>query len=170
MNRLQRIQRVSALFRYVLLSASSIIGIAVIVAMLSPGQDWVSIGDGHFAALWNSSSISHAALIAVMTPVAVTLLLGVYWLQRLLGEYQAGNFFTDSSMRCYVWLVWLKATSFIYSAIWPLLLEGLSAAPGAADWPVSFNAGSFVELIVLLMIVHLLKAAQQISDENKAFV
>ena len=170
MSRLQRIQRVSAVFRYLLLCVSTVIAVAIILAMFSPAQDWVLVGDGRFAQLWNGSSVSHTPLIAVMAPIAIILILGVYWLQRLFGEYQAGRFFTDSSMRCYVWLVWLKATSFLYGAIWPLLLEGLSASPGAADRPVSLDVGTFVELIVLLLIVHLLKEAQQLNDENKAFV
>lgn len=170
MSRLQTIQRVSAVARYLLLGASTIIGLAVILAMFSPGQNWVTVGDGRFAELWNGGSVSHAALLCVMAPIAIILVLGVYWLQRLFGEYQAGRFFTDSSMRCYVWLVWLKAISFIYGAIWPLLLEKLSAPTGYAGWPISLDGGTFVELIVLLLIVHLLKEAQQLNDENKAFV
>lgn len=170
MSRLQTIQRVSAVFRYLLLCVSVIIGVAVILAMFSPGQDWVIVGEGRFAKLWNDGSVSHSALILVMAPIAIFLVLGVYWLQRLFGEYQAGRFFTDSSMRCYVWLVWLKAVSFLYGAIWPLLLEKLSAPTESADWPVSLDAGTLVELIVLLLIVHVLKEAQQLNDENKAFV
>ena len=170
MGRLERVQRVSAWLRYLLLGVSTIIGFAVILAMFIPGQDWVSVGDGSFTKLWNSGTNNHLTLIAIMAPIAITLVLGVYWLQRLFGEYQAGRFFTDSSMRCYVWLVWLKAISFVYGALWPGLLEGLSAPGGTADGSVSLDAGTFVELVVLLLIVHLLKEAQQVSDENKAFV
>jgi hypothetical protein len=170
MGRLEKIQRVSAVFRYLLIAVSAVIGSAVIIAMFTPGQDWVSIGDGRFAELWNSGTSSHLTLIAVMAPVAITLVLGVYWLQRLFGEYQAGRFFTDSNMRCYLWLVWLKAISFFYGAIWPLLLVKLSTAGGDVDLSVSLDAGTFVELVVLLLIVHLLKEAQQLNDENKAFV
>ena len=170
MNRLERIQRVSAVCRYLLIAAATVIGGAVIIAMLTPGQDWVSIGDGRFTQLWNSATSNRLALVAVMTPTALTLVLGVYWLQRLFGEYQAGHFFTDGSMRCYTWLVWLKAASFLYGAIWPFLLEKLSTHPGSSDPSISINAGSFIELIVLIVIVHLLKEAQQLSDENKAFI
>ena len=170
MGRLEKIQRVSGAIRYLLIAASMVIGCAIITALFTPGQDWVSVGDGLFMELWHRGTSNHLALIAVMAPIAITLVLGVYWLQRLFGEYQAGRFFTDCSLRCYVWLVWLKAVNFLYSAIWPLLLENLSTARGTVESSVSIDAGTFVELIVLLLIVHLLKEAQQLSDENKAFV
>jgi len=168
MSQLERIQRLSGVFRYLLLAAATVIGGAVIFALFTNGQDWVSIGDGRFGELWNSETVSHWALGAVMAPVVITLVLGVYWLQRLFGEYQAGRFFSDGSMRCYVWLVWLKVVSFLYGAIWPLLLEKLST--GTADSTVSIDAGTFIELIVLILIVHLLKEAQRLNDENKGFV
>ena len=170
MSRLGRIQRVSAVFRYLLIVASTAIGGAVIIAMFIPGQGWVSVGDGHFAELWNSEASSRLTLVTVIAPSVITLILGVYWLQRLFGEYQAGRFFTDSSMRCYVWLVWLKAANFLYSAIWPALLVELSTARDTVDTAVSIDAGTLIELVVLILIVHLLKEAQQLNDENKAFV
>ena len=170
MARLERIQRISAVFRYLLMAAAIVLGSAIIIAMFSPGQDWVSIGDGRFSGLWHSETSSRTTLIAIMAPVAIMLVLAVYWLQRLFGEYQAGHFFTDGSMRCYIWLVWLKAANFLYGAIWPFLLEKLSTQPGSVEPSISINAGSLVELIVLIVIVHLLKEAQQLSDENKAFI
>jgi hypothetical protein len=170
MGRLERIQQISAVFRYLLIAAATVIGSAVIIAMFTPGQEWVTIGEGGFTELWYSGTSNRLMLIAVMAPTALTLALGVYWLQRLFGEYQAGRFFTDSSMRCYVWLVWLKAFNFLYSAIWPALLVKLSTDGGDADLSLSIDAGTLVELIVLLLIVHLLKEAQQLNDENKAFV
>ena len=170
MGRLEKIQRISAVFRYLLIALATVIGSAVVIALFTPGQEWVSIGDGHFTELWNNSSSNHVAIIAVMAPIALTLVLGVYWLQRLFGEYQAGRFFTDSTMRCYVWLVWLKAISFLYGAFWPSLLVKLSTDGGVAGLSLSIEAGTLVELIVLLLIVHLLKEAQQLNDENKAFV
>ena len=42
---------------------------------------------------------------------------------------------------------------------------------GFGLYPVQPNgAGTLVELIVILLIVHLLKEAQQLNDENKGFV
>jgi hypothetical protein len=170
MSRLERIQRVSAWLRYLLLGASTVVSVAIILAIFIPGQDWLIFGDGSFTKLWNNGKDNHLTLMAIMVPIVITLVLGVFWLQRLFSEYQAGCFFTDGSMRCYVWLIWLKVISFVYGAVWPVLLEGLSAPPGTVDGAVSFDAGTFVEIIILLLIVHLLKEAQLVSDENKAFI
>jgi hypothetical protein len=170
MGKLEKMQRVSGVLRYLLIIGATVIGGAIIIALLTPGQDWVNIGDGQFTELWDSGQSSQLSLIAVMAPIAITLILGVYWLQRLFGEYQAGRFFGDSTMRCYIWLVWLKAISFLYGAVWPLLLAQLSTTEGSVEPSLSLDVGTLVELIVLLLIVHLLKEAQQLNDEIKAFV
>jgi hypothetical protein len=168
MSRLDRIQRISAVFRYLLIIGSALIGSAVVIALITPGQDWVSVGDGLFIALWHSQGSDRSTLIAIMAPVACLLIFGVYWLQRLFGEYQAGRFFTDNNMRCYTWLVWLKVAGFLYGIVWPQLL--LATDTAAAEVSLILDAGTLIELIVLLLIVHLLKEAQQLNDENKAFV
>jgi hypothetical protein len=97
------------------------------------------------------------------------LVLGVYWLQRLFGEYQVGHFFTDATMRCYVWLVWLKVGNFGYGAIWPFLL-GNVVGTTSGEQARAVDVGSLVELVILVLIVHVLKEAQQVHEENQAFV
>jgi len=170
MGRLERVQKISGALRYLLVFASALLGGAIILALLVPGQDWLTVGDGQLTALWENRAISRTILSALMAPIGAMLALGVYWLQRLFGEYQAGNFFTDGTMRCYVWLVWLKVASFFYSLIWPLLLTKLPLSGNTAEIDLTVDAGTLVELIVLLVIVHLLREAQHISDENKAFI
>ena len=170
MNRLDRIQRISGVLRIVLLVATVFLMGALLMALMVPGQDWVTLGDGALNELRDSGAIGAGVMAAIAAPFILILALGVFWLQRLLSEYQRGNFFTDGSMRCYIWLVWLKAASFVYGIIWPLLLRSLNSTLDPADASVTIEAGTLVELIVLLVIVHLLKAAQQIHDENKAFV
>ena len=109
---LETIQRVSAVFRYLLIAVSAVVLGALILALLTPGLDWISVGDGTFAELWHSGASSHLTL----------------------------------------------------------LLVKLATATSTANSSVSFEVGRFVELVVLLLIVHLLKEAQQLCDENKAFV
>jgi hypothetical protein len=167
MDRLEKIQRVSGVLRYVLLLAALMLGGAIALALAAPNQDLIILGDGQLNALRQGGLVSPALLLALATPFGIFLALGVYWLQRLFSEYQQGHFFTDASMRCYVWLVWLKAAAFIYGIVWPLLL---TAVAPTQDIGITIEAGTLVELVVLLIIVHLLKAAQQINDENKAFV
>jgi hypothetical protein len=168
MDRLMRIQRISAACRYVLLCAATALGAATMLALFTPEQNWISIGEGQFFAAWDSDEANRPLLGAIMAPVAITLILGVYWLQRLFNEYQQGHFFTDGSMLCYLWLVWLKAFSFAYALIWPLLLQMPDS--GSTDMGITLDAGSVVELVVLLLIVNLLREAQQINEDNKGFV
>ena len=169
-NRLERIQRISGLLRYLLLFAAGVLGCAIAVTLLVPGQEWVTLGDGHLNKLYSSGAITPKLMFALITPIVIVLALGIYWLQRLFGEYQQGHFFTDGSMRCYVWLVWLKAAAFVYGILWPLLLNNLPPTQGISDLAVTIEAGTLGELIVLILIVHLLQEAQQIHDENKAFI
>jgi hypothetical protein len=168
MDRLARIQRISAACRYLLLGAAVLLAGAIVIALFSPGQDSISIGEGGFFELWHGGSANRLMLGAIMLPIALTLLVGLYWLQRLFGEYQQGHFFTDGSMRCYVWLVWLKAFSFVYLLVLPVLMSLAATTPESPS--INIDAGSLVELLVLLLIVNLLKAAQQLNEENKGFV
>ena len=170
MKRLDRIRRVSGTLRIALLVAAVLLAGALAFALLVPGQNWITLGDGRLNELRNSGAIGPGLMTAITAPIGILLALGIYWLQRLFGEYQQGHFFTDGSMRCYVWLVWLKAASFIYGIIWPLLLRSLNPAADSVDTGITIEAGTLVELIVLLLVVHLLREAQQIHDENKAFV
>lgn len=171
MRKLEKIQRFSGFIRYLLIAAAAVITTAVVFAALTPGQDWVSIADGSFNELWASGGEpGRLTLFGLIAPVLVSVVLAAYWLQRLFGEYQEGRFFTNGTMRCYLWLVWLKAFYFVYSAIYPVILGQLDPAWAHSELSFTVDAGTLVELVVLIVVVHILQAAQQISDENQAFV
>jgi Kef-type K+ transport system membrane component KefB len=176
MSRLDKIQRISGLLRYLLIAGATIIGGVITIAMFNTEQNWVSLGEGDLNALWYSDASSHPWVIAIVVPIATMLVLGVYWLQVLLGEYQAGRFFADSTMRCYVWLVWLKVASFGYSAMWPRLVENMKHVDNIASatsdelTATVVDVGSLIELVILVLIVHVLKEAQKVHEENQAFI
>jgi hypothetical protein len=170
MKELERIQRISGVLRYLVLFGALALGGAFALMLLVPDQELVSLGDGQLNELRRTGAISPQLMLGLSVPVIVLLASGIYWLQGLFHHYQQGHFFTEGSMRCYLWLVWLKVAAFIYGILWPVLLPVLSPAMESADLQVTISAGALVELVVLLLIVHLLKAAQQIYDENKAFV
>jgi hypothetical protein len=170
MSRLDKIQRISGLLRYLFIAGATIIGIVITIAMFSTGQDWVSLGEGELNALWYSDASSRPWVIAILVPIATMLVLGVYWLQVLLGEYQAGRFFADSTMRCYVWLVWLKVASFGYSTMWPRFVENMKHMDSMASATATVDVGSLIELVILVLIVHVLKEAQKVHEENQAFI
>jgi hypothetical protein len=170
MKELERIQRISGVLRYLVLFGALALGGAFALMLLVPDQELVSLGDGQLNELRRTGAIIPQLMLGLSVPVIVLLALGIYWLQRLFHQYQQGHFFTEGSMRCYLWLVWLKVAAFIYGILWPVLLPLLLPAMESAELQVTISAGALVELVVLLLIVHLLKAAQQIYDENKAFV
>ena len=170
MKELERIQRISGVLRYLVLIGALALGGAFALMLLVPDQQLISLGDGQLNELGRAGAISPQLMLALSAPVIALLAAGIYWLQRLFHQYQQGHFFTEGSMRCYLWLVWLKVAAFIYGILWPVLLPMLLPALESVDLRVTISAGALVELLVLLLIVHLLKAAQQIYDENKAFV
>ena len=169
-NRLDRIQRISKALRYVLLGIAVAVCGAIVVMLLIPDQSWVILGNGQLNELYRTGDVGPLLMFAISAPITLLLALGIYWLQRLFGEYQHGQFFTDGTMRCYVWLVWLKAAGFVYGILWPVLLVSLGPSQAATDAGVTIEAGTLVELIVLLLIVYLLREAQRIHDENEEFI
>jgi hypothetical protein len=169
-NRLDRIQLISKTLRYVLLGLAVAVCGAIVFMLLSPDQSWVTLGNGQLNELYRTGDVGPLLMFAISAPITLLLALGIYWLQRLFGEYQHGQFFTDGTMRCYVWLVWLKAAGFVYGILWPVLLISLDPSQTATDAGVTIEAGTLVELTVLLLIVYLLREAQRLHDENEAFI
>lgn len=170
MNGLDRIQRISGVLRYLVLILTPVLLGAIALAVLMPDQTLVTLGDGQLNELRSSGAIGAGLMFALVAPTGLMLGLGIYWLHRLFGEYQQGHFFTEGNMRAYVWLVWLKTAAFAYGVLLPLLLASLSPAGSATDVAINIELGTLVELTVLLLIVHLLRAAQHLHDENKAFI
>ena len=85
MNRLDRIQRISGALRVVLLVATVFLMGAVLLALMVPGQDWVTLGDGALNELRDSGAIGAGVMAAIAAPFILILALGIFWLQRLLG-------------------------------------------------------------------------------------
>jgi hypothetical protein len=169
MNRLDRVQRLCGWLRMAVLIAGALLVAAITWSILTPEQTLVTLFDGQLNNLYRSGTHG-MSLMAVVAPTGLLLALGLYWLQRLFAEYAQGHFFTDSSTRCYIWLVWLKASAFAYGLLLPLLLAMLLPAAQTADLRVTFEVGTLAELAVLIVIVHLLREAQQIHAENQGFV
>lgn len=170
MRTLHDIQRLSRWLRYLVIAVAGLICVAVAVGLLVSGQWWVAVGDGAFNQLWQSETLSHGVLSAVIAPLLGMAVLMAYWLQKLFGVFQRGEFFTDNSLRCFLWLVWLKLASFAYGMLWPWLLSALPGASTDADISITVNVGDFFGLLLMVVIVHLLREAQTISSENKEFI
>ena len=170
MQALERVKTTSRVLRYLVIAFGALIVSGVGVALFASGQNWLSVGDEQLAVLVQSGAISGSAAAALLVPVGVFFILGIYWLQRLFGPYAAGCFFSDASMTCYLWLVWLKVASFAYQLLLPLISASLAQSDGPIDASIVIDAGTVAELTVLLLIVHILREAQRINEENKGFV
>ena len=166
----ERIQSVSKVFRYLVIAVGLAIIASVGLAIVSGGQAWVTIGDDQLAAMVEAGDVSMAAASMLVIPVGIIFLLAVYWLQRLFGADQAGRFFTDDVMTCYLWLVWLKVTSFFYHLVLPVLTSLAASGGEEVEASIHIDVGTLTELTVLLLIVHILKRAQAIKEENESFV
>ena len=166
MTKLQKIQQISGLLRLVVIAIG-----AAILAILAAGkllydQWWLSVSIPLFNELWDSGDISQTVLSLSVAPFIAAGVLGIYWLQRLFAVYQRGEFFGRASMNCYLWLLWLKGGSYLYGLMLPVLLGSLSGRNGE----IFVDIGDLLTLILLMVILHLLKAAQDIDAENREFV
>ena len=146
MTKLEKIQRISKVLRYVVITTAVCIFTYVAVGLLFFGQWWAAIGNSDFNQLWESQTISHGLMGAVIAPSIIIVLLDVYWLQRLFGSYHRAEFFTDNSMRCYLWLVWLKVASFVYGICWPLILNALRGGQHRGQ-PGCFHQHQYIFLL-----------------------
>lgn len=168
MYRLEKLQRISAALRYLVIAIGAGVAIIALTGQLVFDQWWLDTASEPFNRLWQQRADLHGPLLALVMPAVIFALLGFYWLQRLFAIYQRGEFFSQPSMGCYLWLVWLKVASFIYGALLPILLVQL--APSDEPVAIVINFGDFFTLLLLLVTMYLLKAAQAINQENREFV
>lgn len=170
MEKMQKIYRVCQVLRWLTI-AVGLVFFAYIVLGSFVVEGWdMDISGGTFAQLWQEGVVHKLWLIAVAAPEVTMTLLFYYWLQALFGRYQQGQFFSEASMRCYLWLVWLSFSIFIYELITPFLLLALPHNHEDLGVELTINLGEFFTLSLLVVILHLLKMAQQIEAENKEFV
>lgn len=124
-----------------------------------------------YAELWGNPSISQALLMAFKAPSFLVFLWAVFWLQKLLSYYEQGEFFGEQSMRCYIWLIWLKVIGLILD-IAETFIVGFyyESVLGDAAIQLNIDFGDITTTLLMLIIVYLLKAAKEIEAENKEFI
>ncbi|WP_299494753.1 DUF2975 domain-containing protein [uncultured Shewanella sp.] len=177
-NNMKKLMKISGVFRVLV-----ILAMAVIVAFL--GYSYIDSdelrlgGNPLFHALWFHEGANRGILFTIQFPLFFALVLGVFWMQKLLGYFQQGQFFSSQTMNCYLWLIWIKIVSFVYKFIQPLMihhyysvLEQQSPLHLTGHFPLQLEISfdSITTLLLLLVIAYLLKAAKDIEAENKAFI
>lgn len=97
----------------------------------------------------------------------------MFWLQRLLAFFEKGQYFSNQSVSCCLWIAWIFVTllivpfiqkSYLYYLCYRFLPE--------LDVPFSIelNLGSLVLIVLLPMVIYMLRIAQTLELENKEFV
>lgn len=167
---MQKLTKVSGFFRWVVL-----IGATAMFAFLAfeyiVNDELRRAASTYFYELWENPNANRDILIAMQLPRLITLFVGFYWLQRLLGHFQLGQFFGNEAMRCYLWLIWLKALDLVLK-----VFQDLGAAIYHSQYfentriSLDLDVGNITTILLMLLIVYLLKAARQIEAENKEFV
>jgi hypothetical protein len=170
MTEIQKLQKISKGLRYLVILITIAVIAAVTIAQLVYGKLIVSFDNDELNALWHNPYISKVGLYSLTAPILLFAALSIYWLQRLFGEYQRGEFFTPNNMKCYLWLIWLRVGHFLYYLALPYLFQLLPDAPANKDYTLSLDVSAFFNLLLLVCIIYVLKTAHKINQENKEFV
>lgn len=118
-----------------------------------------------FLTVWENAD-TRLIVFALLSPTYLAVLLQLFWLQKLLYEFQQGAFFSSLSIRCYQWMAWLQVFRFAYDIVWIFL----------AAWILDIDANAVVDLIdllpliLLVFIARVLMLAKELQEENKEFV
>ncbi|MCL1142789.1 DUF2975 domain-containing protein [Shewanella gaetbuli] len=125
-----------------------------------------------FSDLWNHPNTNNTALWFIISPSIICMLLLTFWLQKLLGIFQSGHFFSKDSLNCYLWLVWTNAASIILGVMTDYAIKtyhkDFFATGDHIEILIDFS--NILTMLLLLLIAHLLKTAKDVEDENKEFI
>ncbi|MEM7020860.1 MAG: hypothetical protein AAF512_26395 [Pseudomonadota bacterium] len=120
-------------------------------------------------------SMFPTALFAGIQQLELLLVIGfMFWLQRLFGLFGRGEYFSNQSVTCCLWLAWLFITILVIPILQQAYLFYLGKRFLPPEVDVSFtlhlNLGSLVLIVMLPMIIYLLRIAQTLELENKEFI
>ncbi|MCF2855878.1 hypothetical protein L1286_00215 [Pseudoalteromonas sp. SMS1] len=165
-----KVQKLSKTTRLLMLAISAII-LSFMGFQLLVNQQVSYIDSRPFLALWASGEVSQLVLFLASVPALLLVILSVYWMNKLLLEFQSGDFFSHTSFRCYIGFVWTKIGAILYAALLNFAM-GMwhSALYESTELIVKIEFGYLTTLILLAIVAHLLKAAKEIEDENKEFI
>jgi len=166
MTSLNKLKQASALARVTILSFIVVFLAVASYGYFVEGVWWVSVGGYQFDRLWNAYPDAHMQLSLVIAPIVLILIVGVYFVQRILLEMKRGLFFSKKSMFCLKCVAWLTFLGVIYGTLWPII------AAVYVDEPLDINLRplSFIVAACLPVLVHLFSAAQALEQENKEII
>lgn len=154
--------------RQILFALLVVMFLIAFYGFLTEGIWWVTVGDQQFNQLWNTLPEAHTLLGLLISPMLITLVVGFYWLQRLLLELGRGHFFSAKSMVCLKWLAWLSMFGVAYDMSWPILATLIIESVDSLSIEVSVI--SLITVLCLPVVVHLYSAAAELDRENKEII
>ncbi|RXE87890.1 MULTISPECIES: hypothetical protein [Pseudoalteromonas] len=124
-----------------------------------------------FDELWQSDKVNNVGLFLATTPILFLALAGVHFITRLLKYFEQGHFFTRECLSCFIYFIITEVLSiFFVSALSVIFAYWHDAYFEHTTLVLSLQFGELVTLSILATVAYLLRAAQEISDENKEFI
>tara|TARA_R110000737_G_scaffold335047_1_gene353621 strand:- start:429 stop:944 length:516 start_codon:yes stop_codon:yes gene_type:complete len=167
---MQKLTKISGVFRGLVLAGSAAM-LFFLVYEYFVNDELRRAASTYFYELWDSPNANRGILLTLQLPRLITLFIGLYWLQRLLGHFQLGKFFGNEAMHCYLWLIWLKVLDIVLK-----IVQQLGTAIYHNQYfehtriSLDLDVGNITTIMLMLLIAYLLKAAREIEAENKEFV
>ena len=159
------IQNLSRLLRWLVWLFPA--GVAILLLTGGAGPVTVAFDNDILSAAWQSESGLEAGLMVFMALNALLLLTTVFWISELFKTFSRGVFFDAPVITCFVWLGWLYFTNF-------LLGQALSIYAyyflQYEDIEFEFRIGQLCMMALLLIVVHILRTASRLQQENESFV
>jgi len=153
-----------------------LLGLAI--AGLVTGDPMVSVNnrllDAELTAALTENSLYPQGLISASQWLQLAgVVLFLFWLQRLMGFFQRGDYFSNPAIRCYLWMAWLIFALLVLPGLNKVYLYYLCYRYlPETDVPLelTINFSSLVLLVLLPLIIYLLRVAQSLETENREFV
>ena len=143
------------------------VGAASLLITGGIGPLTVAINNDILASAWQSGLRVEAGLMAFVALKVSLLLTTVFWISRLFKAFSRGVFFGAPAITCFVWLGWLYFIDFLLDlalsvyAYYFLEYENIS---------FDIRVGQVCMMVLLLIVVHILRSASRLQEENESFV
>jgi hypothetical protein len=173
----QKIKKIAGRLRMCTWLISALL-LGLLVAGLVTGESLVSVNNHVLsaeltAALTEKSLYPHGLMSGLEWLQLAGVGLFLFWLQRLMGFFQRGDYFSNPSIRCYLWMAWVIFALLVLPGLNKLYLHYLCyryLPETDAPLELTINFSSLVLLVLLPLIIYLLRIAQSLEIENREFV
>lgn len=143
------------------------VGAASLLITGGIGPLTVAINNDILATAWQSGLPVEADLMLFIVLKVSLLLTTVFWISRLFKAFSRGVFFGAPAITCFVWFGWLYFMDFLLDlalsvyAYFFLEYENIS---------FDIRVGQVCMMVLLLIVVHILRSASRLQEENESFV